>query len=115
MCHPPLIAHNPQRTSEMASYIVSEQDTRFQKIIDENQNVIVLSGHTHVSPTIEFDENYGNLYINDGSICPTMSKDAGTTQQGNVTIIDISDTEITVIIKGIHNDKIFWKKHIVTN
>lgn len=116
MCHPPLIAHNPHRTAEMASYIVSEQDARLQRILDENQNVIILSGHTHVSPTIEFDEVHGNLYINDGSICPTMLKDAGTaTQQGNVTLLDISDNEITVTIEGIHSNKIFMEEHIATD
>jgi len=116
MCHPPLIKHNPQRAVDMASYIVSEQDTRLQRIIDENQNVIILSGHTHVSPTIEFDEAHGNLYINDGSICPTIVKDTGTaTQQGNVTLLEISDNEITVTIEGIHSNKIFMEEHIATD
>lgn len=116
MCHPPLIAHNPQRTTDMASYIVLEQDTRFQRIIDDNKNMIILSGHTHVSPTIEFDDVHGNLYINNGSICPTMIKDAGTTtQQGNVTMLIISDNEITVIIEGIHSNRIFMEKHIATD
>ena len=54
MCHPPLIAHNPQRTPDMAPYIVREQDARLQRIIDQNKNVIFLSGHTHVVPEIEF-------------------------------------------------------------
>ena len=108
MCHPPLLSHNPQRTADMAPYIVAEQDARLQKIIDENKNVIFLSGHTHVSPTIEMDEVRGNLYINDGSICPTTVKDtADTTQQGNVTLLDISETEISVTIKGIYSEKIF--------
>ena len=108
MCHPPLLSHNPQRTADMAPYIVAEQDARLQKIIDENKNIIFLSGHTHVSPTIEMDEVRGNLYINDGSICPTTVKDtADTTQQGNVTLLDISETEVSVTIKGIYSEKIF--------
>lgn len=106
MCHPPLISHNPQRTANMASYIVTEQDKRLQEIIDENRNVIFISGHTHVSPTIEFDEDHHNLYINDGSICPTTVKDEeNKIQQGNVTLLDISENGIFVIVKGIHTEK----------
>ena len=37
MCHPPLITHNPQRTSDMASYIVREQDTRLQSILNKTK------------------------------------------------------------------------------
>lgn len=107
MCHPPLIAHNPQRTTDMASYIVAEQDTRLQRIVNESKNVIFISGHTHVSPTIEIDEAYGNLYINDGSICPTTVKgEESATQQGNVTVLEITEAEISVIIKGIHSEKL---------
>ena len=105
MCHPPLIAHNPQRTEGMASYIVAEQDVRLQKIIDENKNVIFLSGHTHVSPSVEFDEAHSNLYINDGSICPTAAKNKNDkTQQGNVTLLEISENENSVIVKGIQTE-----------
>ena len=86
MCHPPLIAHNPQRTANMASYIVAEQDAKLQSILDENKNIVFLSGHTHVSPSVEIDEARGNLYINDGSICPRTTKDKNDKiQQGNVT------------------------------
>ena len=107
MCHPPLIAHNPQRTADMASYIVAEQDARLQRIIDENKNVIFLSGHTHVSPSVEFDEVHGNLYINDGSICPTAAKNKnGKTQQGNVTLLEVGENEISTIVKGIHTDTV---------
>lgn len=107
MCHPPLITHNPQRTSDMASYIVAEQDARLQRIIDENKNVISLSGHTHVSPTVEFDEAHSNLYINDGSICPTAVKNKNDkTQQGNVTLLAIGENEISMIVKGIYTEAV---------
>ena len=93
--------------ADMASYIVAEQDARLQKIINENKNVIFLSGHTHVSPSVEFDEARGNLYINDGSICPTTTKDKNDKiQQGNVTLLDIGENEICVIVKGIHTDTV---------
>ena len=112
MCHPPLIARNPQRTADMASYIVMEQDTRLQKIVDENQNVIFLSGHTHVSPSVEFDEVHGNLYINDGSICPTAVKNKNDkTQQGNITLLEIGENRISVIVEGIHTDTVLFEKY----
>ena len=105
MCHPPLIAHNPQRTADMASYIVREQDTRLQKIIDKNKNIIFLSGHTHVIPSIEIDEARGNLYINDGSICPTTEKSENDKiQSGNATLLEITENEVSVIVKGIYTD-----------
>ena len=93
----------------MASYIVAEQDARLQRIIDENKNVIFLSGHTHVSPTVEFDEAHSNLYINDGSLCPTAVKNKNDkTQQGNVTLLEIGESEISMIVKGIHTEEVFF-------
>ena len=113
LCHPPLIAHNPQRTSDMSSYIVAEQDTRLQSVLDKNKNIIFLSGHTHVSPSVEFDEAHSNLYINDGSVCPTTVKGIEEVpQQGNVTLLEISESDISVIIKGIQSEKIFIEEHI---
>lgn len=118
LCRPPLLAHNPQRTAKMAPYIVSEQDTRLQRILDENKGVILITGHTHVSPTVEWDAACGNLYINDGSICPTTLQNAkASTQQGNVTRIEIFDGEIsgiTVTVEGIHSGRIFIEKRIST-
>lgn len=115
MCHPPLIAHNPQRTADMAPYIVAEQDRRLQGIVDGSRHVIFLSGHTHFAPTLEFDEIRSNIYINAGSICPTTIKGTDRSiQQGNVTRLEISETEIFVIIEGIHSEKIFLKKHLKT-
>lgn len=113
MCHPPLIAHNPQRTADMASYIAMEQDKRLQRIIDDKGNVILISGHTHVFPAVEFDAAHNNLYINDGSICPTSIKDNTVdTQQGNVTILDVNAAGVSVIVKGIHTEKVFIDKFI---
>ncbi len=110
MCHPPLITHNPQRTADMASYIVREQDTRIQRILDENKNVIFLSGHTHVIPSIEIDEARGNLYINDGSICPTTEKsENGKIQSGNATLLEITENEVSVIVKGIDTDTVMFQ------
>lgn len=113
MCHPPLILHNPQRAADMTPYIVAEQDKRFQEILDMNRNVILISGHTHVSPTVEFDDINNNLYINDGSICPTVLKGySDKIQQGNVVLLEISNKGLFITVKGIHTNKIFIEKHM---
>lgn len=78
MCHAPLLAHNPQRDrSKKAPYIA--QDSILQNQLDETGNVVFLSGHTHVSPIVpcgcvEYDKPAHNLYINDGSVCPSDLK-----------------------------------------
>ena len=84
LCHPPLIAHNPQRTADMSPYLPKEQDTRLQNIIEKFGNIFYLSGHTHFAPTVERDEEHHIFYINDGSINPTTAGKNGETQTGNV-------------------------------
>ena len=71
LCHPPLAAHNPQKGRP---YLPAEQDARLQRILDEHPHVLFISGHTHLYPEIEPEDEYGNIYINDGSVCPTQSK-----------------------------------------
>lgn len=111
MCHAPLIAHNPQRSADMQPYFSKEQDRRLQDIVNKCGNVIFLSGHTHLTPSVEFDSEYNNLYINDGSIRPTTVKGSnGETMQGNVTIIETSEVHMSVLIHGIYSDKVFLKK-----
>ncbi len=107
LCHPPLIGHNPQRTENMSPYIVKEQDQRLQEIINEHHNVIFISGHTHIFPELDFDASHQNLYINDGSICPTTKDNTTNTIQGNGTLIEINEECILVTIKGIHTGKVF--------
>ena len=95
----------------MPPYIASEQDKRFQGILDEIGNVILISGHTHVAPTVEFEAACNNLYINAGSICPTTKKDcSGEIQQGNVSFLEISSKGISIIVKGIHTQKVYIEK-----
>ena len=108
LCHPPLIAHNPQRTEDMSPYIVKEQDQRLQEIINTHHNVIFISGHTHIFPELDFDAPHQNLYINNGSICPTTPKDdSAKTVQGNVTLIEINGKYVSATVRGIHTGKIF--------
>lgn len=97
----------------MTPYIVAEQDKRFQGILDMNRNVILVSGHTHLSPTVEFDDTHNNLYINDGSICPTVQKDgSGKIQQGNVILLEMCSEGLFITVKGVHTDKIFMEKFV---
>ncbi len=77
MCHAPLLAHNPQRPADGCPYL--NKDIKLGRIINSHKNIIFISGHTHFSPNdyhgcVEFDEERNNLFINDGSTCPTTSK-----------------------------------------
>lgn len=115
MCHPPLIAHNPQRCGDMSPYISKEQDSRLQNIINNSKNVIFISGHTHMAPVVEVDERRSNVYINNGSICPTTTgKSESPVQQGNITILNIDEQGIHVCIKGIHTPKEFFSGYVST-
>lgn len=84
LCHPPLIAHNPQRSTEMPPYLPKEQDQRLQSIVNKYGHMLFISGHTHFAPTIERDELRDVTYINDGSINPTVAGNHGETRRGNV-------------------------------
>lgn len=91
ICHPPLIAHNPQRTSDMPPYFPKEQDKRLQNITEKYGNIFFLSGHTHFAPTVEQDKIHNVTYINDGSINPTTVGKNGETQPGNVFQLDFDN------------------------
>lgn len=109
MCHAPLIAHNPQRSIGMPPYFPKKYDTQLQDIVNRFGNVIFLSGHTHLTPFVEFDKAYNNLYINDGSICPTTVKDGnGDTMQGNVTELELLSDGVNVKIYGINTKAEFY-------
>lgn len=104
MCHPPLVSHNPQRDAHENPYFSTEQDARLQRIVDSLTNVIFISGHTHVAPAIEFDSERGNIYLNDGSICPTTVKGREEKpQQGNVSLVKITDSNIEISVIGIYS------------
>jgi len=111
LCHPPLIAHNPQRTPDKAPYIVKEQDARLQQLMDSSRNMIMLSGHTHMAPQVEYHSRQNNIYINCGSVCPTETGDESSPlQQGNITMLNIEDTQVDVCIMGIQTEKVFFSR-----
>lgn len=110
LCHPPLLAHNPQRCA--TPYIAKEQDAGLQQILDGSTNVIFLSGHTHMAPVVEIDQTRNNIYINNGSICPTTTGNAqAPIQQGNITILSTDERGIHICIKGIHTSKEFYSEY----
>ncbi|MBR4040454.1 MAG: metallophosphoesterase [Clostridia bacterium] len=107
LCHPPLLAHNPLRA--VTPYITIEQDARLQRIIDGSKHVIFISGHTHTAPAVEMDALRNNIYINDGSICPTATGNPDQpTQQGNITILNTGEHGMHISIQGIHTGKTFF-------
>ena len=103
LCHAPLLAHNPKR-SDTKPYL--SRDEKLQSIIDDNKNIIYISGHTHVSMEsmvncVEYDEAHHNLYINDGSIRPTTKLTADGLPEaepadGNVVELLVSENQISV-------------------
>lgn len=114
LCHPPLIAHNPQRTAGMQPYLCREQDDRLQRLMDAHRNMILLSGHTHYAPTVEWDALRSNLYINNGSIClTTQGGDPAQPRQGNITFLTLENSRVEVCIKGIHTGKLFFRENFL--
>ena len=102
LCHPPLIAHNPQRTADMPPYLPKGQDARLQGIIESHGNIFFLSGHTHCALTVERNEEHHIVYINDGSINPTTAGKNGETEPGNVFAFESNG--IITYMKLVRND-----------
>ena len=108
LCHAPLLAHNPQRQSGSREAYLS-RDRELQEILDAHHHVIFVSGHTHISPNIpegcvEFDPVHNNLYINDGSLCPTELKDrevltASQWAEGVFTEISIAESKVEISVR----------------
>lgn len=121
MCHAPLRLHNP--LGNPMPYV--NRDKELQAIIDRHKHCLFLSGHTHVSmessvPCIEYDEDNQNLYINSGSIRPTVildhkRKSDGTTAQGNVVKIELTDWECKVSVIGMTNGEILQTYQVIQN
>lgn len=101
LCHAPLLAHNPKR-SDTKPYL--SRDEQLQKIIDGHENIIFISGHTHVSMESYagcVEQDGANIYINDGSIRPTtLLTEEGAPEaepaDGNVVELRIGEEQMTV-------------------
>ena len=114
LCHAPLLEHNPQRPADGCLYM--NKDIRLGRIINSHKNIIFISGHTHFSPNdyhgcVEFDDERNNVFINDGSTCPTTSKwreDAIVSDEwcdGVYVELAVSDNEIKVIYHTVESGK----------
>ncbi len=90
LCHPPLATRDIQKSR---SYLPKEQGERLQRIVDGHPRTLFLSGHTHLYPEIEPEDEYGNIYLNDGSVCPTQSKvSKSETFPGNIITFEFDGT-----------------------
>ncbi len=113
MIHPPLTRNMPVRNAHLSRYISCDKD--LQEIIDSYSNVIVLSGHTHLSPclesgTVSRDADRNNIYINCGSIRPTELGHEGILApkewvEGNNVELIFRENSIEIRMKQIHGGK----------
>lgn len=101
LCHAPLQHHRPYLSQDAPPYL--SMDARLQAIVDENTNLIFLSGHTHLSLNLPEGcaqrDRQGNLYYNAGSIRPTTLKPGEPLApaewvEGNGTALTLSAREI---------------------
>lgn len=112
ICHAPLAEHNPLRKNGTNKTYLS-RDGELQRILDKHQNVIFISGHTHVSPNIpegcvDYDEKHQNIYINAGSICSNELKGKEHSVpiewvDGNVMEINLTEQMVEVVAHMIHS------------
>lgn len=108
LCHAPLLAHNPKR-SDTKPYL--SRDEQLQHILDSHENIIFISGHTHVSMEspvgcVEHDEERSNIYINDGSIRPTTLLTVDGLPEadpagGNIVELEIAGANITITARSV--------------
>lgn len=107
LCHAPLASHYPHHKNGEPAYL--SRDERLQRIIDNVENVIYISGHTHMSvnhmkSSIEVDTEHHHLYINVPSIRPNTLKYGNELQEpdwasGMMMSLTISSQEIEIITK----------------
>lgn len=112
MCHAPLLSHNPKRC-DTKPYL--SRDEKLQRIVDSHDNIIFISGHTHVSmespgACVEHDTVRNNFYINGGSIRPTtLLQSDGKPEihpaDGNVVELLLDTDGLTVTALSLNTGK----------
>ncbi len=119
MIHTPLTRNMPVRNAHLSRYISCDKE--LQGIIDSYSNVIVLSGHTHLSPcldsgTVSRDADRNNIYINCGSIRPTELGHESLLApkewaEGNNVELILKENSIEIRMKQIHGGKYISRGH----
>ncbi len=113
MIHTPLERNMPIRNGHLSHYISC--DRKLQELIDSHSNILVLSGHTHLSPSLDSgvvfrNAERNNIYINCGSIRPTELASEGLLAPkdwvyGNNVELTLSKKGIEIKMKQIHGEK----------
>lgn len=108
LCHAPLLAHNPNR-NEGQPYL--DKNRRLQVIVDQAEDILFLSGHTHVSPNVtkgsaEWDVGRNNLYLNCGSVVDTATEGdnglmAADWKDGCIIELSISERHIEIDMPSV--------------
>ena len=106
LCHAPLLAHNPNRNTGNP-YL--GKNKMLQEVIDNHENVIFLSGHTHMSPNTQagnLDNVRKNIYLDCGSVVDTdITKEKGMMSNdwndGCITNITIEENKIEICMSSI--------------
>ena len=120
LCHAPLLAHNPSR-NDGQPYL--DKNRRLQAIVDRAENLLFLSGHTHVSPNVtrgsaEWDAARNNLYLNCGSVVDTATEGddglmAADWTDGCISELSISARHIEIdtrsVVSGIHFPRGYYR------
>ena len=111
LCHAPLLAHNPQRREGDAAYF--SRDGQLQRILERHRNVIMLSGHTHISfnclrGCVDMDRVREELYVNCGSIRTTTLKQDEPLQpkewtDGNIVRLEVADEQVEITAVSMHS------------
>jgi len=109
LCHAPLFAHRAYIRPKDQPYL--NRDKELQQILDANSGIVFVSGHTHLSMNnrescVEQDA-LGNIYMNAGSVRPTMLKEDEPLQpeewkSGNVVelLLTQRQTVVTAVSVG---------------
>ena len=108
LCHAPLLKHNPNRNEGVPCL---DQDKRIQEILNRNKRIIMINGHTHVSPNVlsgnsEYDEMHQNIYLDSASVVATdTSKEGGLMapdwKDGCITEMSVSEDEVEICMRSI--------------
>lgn len=117
ICHAPLSTHN-SKCNKTKPYL--SRDKQLQSILDDNDHIIFISGHTHVSmkspvSCVELDVGRGNIYISDGSIRPTtlLRKDGKPEmrpEDGNIVELLLDTNHVVINSYSTATGEVFFSE-----